>query len=129
MQQCVQSNFLNAPYSSRCKYMYEITSLQNQCIFYKLENAEKNICWRIHLSAVPHLQKALITTSWENLPLIGENIVFSNMPIFEKIHITENNFGKYLEPLKELNKICMVKTTAKMLDWCYIWSFIVIFMD
>ena len=39
-------------------------------------------------------------------------------------------FGKYLEPRKELSfTICVGKTPAKMLDWCKIWPFIMIFMD
>ena len=43
--------------------MYETTSLQNQCIFYKLENAEKKYMLTDSLSAIQHLQKAPIKSS------------------------------------------------------------------
>ena len=53
-----------------------------------------------------------------NLPLIGQNIsIFSNKTflvlILEKIHITESNFGKYLEPQKELTRFAGSKPLQK----------------
>ena len=57
-------------------------------------------------------------------------IIFSNkmfyVLIFEKYTLLNLIFGKYLEPWKELS---MVKTPAKMLDWCIFWLLIMIFMD
>ena len=60
---------------------------------HNIDNNEKNKCLHIHFSAIAHLQKASITANLENvpipnLPLLGENIIFSNKTfqviIFEK---------------------------------------------
>ena len=91
----------------------------------------KNICWRIRFSAFAHLQKAPIRASSENVPDSKYSInrqkyyyLFKKtfqVLIFEQIHINESNFGKYIFGTTERTyKICVVKTTAKMVDWCNI---------
>ena len=54
--------------------------------------------------------------------------IFSNKSVLGAYIRTNTYFGKYLEQRKELTRFAWVKTTAKILDWCNIWPFIMIFM-
>ena len=113
--------------------------LNNRCTFSELKNDENNICWRIRFSAIAHIQKAPITASLENVPdtksfacrrkyyhLFKQNVLSTHIRKYTHywVQFLVNiwNEGKNL-------KICVVKTTANMLDLCNIWPFIMIFMD
>ena len=111
--------------------------LNDRFIFKELENAEKIMFWRIRLSAIAHLQKAPITASSENVPDSQTSAYmrkyshnFLNKTFY--VLIFEKNTNYWLQfwsifwTTERTVKICVVKTTAKMLDWCNIWPFIVI---
>ena len=85
--------------------------------------------YRSHLS--PSVRKMCPTP---NLPLKGENIIiFSNKTfkvlIFVKIYTLLNLTLVKIWTTEKTYKICLVKTTARMLDWWNIWPFIMIFMS
>ena len=69
-----------------------------------------------------------------NVPLIGENIISFRSKRFKSPYSKKYTFTEYIlvnifGTTERTYKICVVKTTTKMLDWCNIWPFIVISMD
>ena len=97
--------------------------LNKRFTFKELENNEKNMCLRILFSAIAHLLKA---------PIIFSSKKCVRFPIFrfqtkllssfqtkcfkcshKKIHVTESNWGKYLEPRKELTRFAWSKPLQK----------------
>ena len=96
---------------------------------------KKRFC--IRFSAIAHLQKAPITASSEHVP-VSQSSVYR----LKQFHLKQNVLNAHIRKKYTLLNIpfvnkwnnvkngkSVVKTTAKMLDQCYIWSFIVIFMD
>ena len=101
----------------------------NRFSFLEWKTDEKNICWPIRFSAIVHLQKVPITVSSDNLPDSQSSTYRQNSnKTFKCSYLKKNTrylifFNQILvNTLKywENWKICVFKTSEKMLVWCNI---------
>ena len=80
-----------------------------------------------------HMYKRLqepLTASSENVPDSQSSAYrLKYYHLFKQIHISESNVWYIVKTTVRTYKICVVKTTSKMLDWFNIWPCIMINMD